>query len=357
MEPTAKRRIVVADDSSLYRHILKKVINAHPNLEVVAAVGDGQEAVEAVDQTRPDAVVLDVNMPRLNGFEALQQILRAQTLPVIMISAGAKTDAQLAVQAVTLGAVDLFVKPEVADDQPLSEVLQPLADLVNDACGHGKSARTETKPTPSRPQPAPRGVEVIVLGASTGGVAHIAKIVPQLTASSPPLVIAQHMPRGFTQTLAKQLAGKTSLEVLESTTNLPLAPGRIVICAANDRHSMLRRDSTKLVVDVCDGPKEHHQRPSVDALFRSTAQVCGASAVGILLTGMGKDGAIGLSVLKQAGATTVAESEETAVVFGMPRAAIELNAASYVLPLRDIGPFVAGIRTDALPREVPPPRP
>ena len=345
-------RIVVADDSSLYRHILPKVLNAAPHLDVVGVAADGQQAVELVDEHRPDGVVLDLNMPRLNGFEAMEQILRRHTLPVIMISAGAAKDGQLAVQAVSRGAVDLFVKPAASPNTPLSEGLGRLASIVEAAC-RGTPRKASTRAS-QRTSPARHDVscDLIVIGASTGGISALSAIIKDLDDRTPPIVFAQHMPQGFTASLCQQLAHDCKLTIVESRPSMPLRPGHLVVCTTNDLHTVVRRSKDgayRLAQD--DGPKEHHQRPAVDPLFRSAAKAAGRRALGILLTGMGRDGASGLLAMRQAGAPTIAESDETAVVFGMPRAAIELGAAQQTLSLDQIKEELSARKTGPSPVE------
>ncbi len=333
----ASYRIVVADDSALYRHVLPKVLNANPHLEVVAVAADGQQAVDLVDQHRPDGVVLDLNMPNLNGFDALERILQDHALPVVMISAGAAEDGQLAVQAVSRGAIDLFVKPLASSSVPLSQGLRRLSDLMHAAC-HGRSLHRAPSSASAKPSsmPAPSACDLIAVGASTGGIAALATIISNLDERTPPLIVAQHMPRGFTATLGYQLAHTCRLTVAESEPGMMLKPGSLILCATDDTHTVVRRARDGYRLDRNDGPKEHHQRPAIDPLFRSVADSAGARALGILLTGMGRDGAAGLLAMRNAGAQTIAESDATAVVFGMPRAAIEIGAAARTLALDQI---------------------
>jgi two-component system chemotaxis response regulator CheB len=353
-------RVVLADDSALYRHLLRRVFAADPEIEVVGVAADGAEALEMFRSASPDAVVLDINMPRMNGFEVLQAILAERPVPVFMISAGATEDGGLAVQAVARGAVDLFVKPRGTPGRPPSEELKSLVGPVKQAgLSHARprreaplAASRDVEPetlgarahpseapgatAPSTVVPAVGGRDVIAIGASTGGIAAVLQLIKTLGASAPPIVLAQHMPVGFTGRLAQQFAQVCALDVMESGARVDLVPGRLVICASDDRHTVVRSSGHRLYVEPLEGPKEHHQRPAVDPLFRSVAEVAGPRALGVLLTGMGRDGATGLLALRKAGATTIAESEESAAIFGMPRAGIELGAAQYVLDLDGI---------------------
>ena len=330
----SSHRILVADDSALYRRLLTRVLNAHPKLEVVAVAEDGQQAVDLTEQARPDAIVLDINMPRMNGFEALESIHSRTKIPTIMISAGAAQDAQLAVRAVALGAIDLFVKPGTSSPQTASEALGPLADLVVNACfGRSTSA---SPPARLRSRGRSTAPDVLAFGSSTGGVAALTRLASALDPAGPAAVVAQHMPVGFTRSLARQLNQASPMEVVESEPGMELKRGRMIVCATDDHHWVVRRTGFELKVERESGEKEHHQRPAVDRLFRSVAAICGRTAVGLLLTGMGRDGATGLLAMRNAGARTIAESEDSAVVFGMPRAAIELEAATDILSLEEI---------------------
>ena len=330
-------RIVVADDSLLYRKILRRVLDAHPGLSVVHVAADGAEAVEAVQKEQPDGVVLDINMPRMNGFEALEKVLETnRRLPVVMISAGAAHDAKLAIQAVALGAVDLFVKPAAEPGKPISKELGPLAELVARACdGLARRPADQRAPPVSRPA-VPQKCDVIAVGASTGGVHALARLIESLGPKAPPVVIAQHMPYGFTQSLAAQLQLRGTVDVVESAPGMTLEPGRAIVCTTNDRHTVVSRGPGTVGIDWSEAPKENFQRPAVDVLFRSIAKIYRNRALGILLTGMGRDGAEGLKAIREAGGTTIAESARTAVVFGMPKAAIDLGAAEHVLALDEI---------------------
>ncbi|HEV2131008.1 MAG TPA: chemotaxis response regulator protein-glutamate methylesterase [Longimicrobiaceae bacterium] len=351
-------RVLVVDDSAFIRRAVERMLSGVPELEVVGAATNGLEAVEMVRELRPDVALLDVNMPEMDGLEALRRIMREVPTPVLLISTLAKPGAEVTLRALELGAVDFIDKGSVGtamDIYDLAPILREKVLAVASADPLTRSAPPEVSdeagPTaPTAPQLArPCRFDIVAIGASTGGPRALSEILPQLPGDlGAGVVVAQHMPAGFTETLAERLNRRCALHVSEARDGDRVEPGRILI-APGRRQTTAERQAGGLVVRVSRDTEQSLHQPSADLLFASVARASGSRAVGIILTGMGEDGAQGLQLLQEAGAHTLVESQETAVIYGMPRAARPF--AEQVLPLERIAPAVVEICASEEKRE------
>jgi two-component system, chemotaxis family, protein-glutamate methylesterase/glutaminase len=341
-------RVLIVDDSAFVRRAVERMLADEPDLRVVGTAGNGAEAVQMVADLRPDVVILDVNMPELNGLDALKQIMQETPTSVLMMSTLTREGARTTLQALDLGAVDFVDKAAMGTVMNIYSLAPVIREKVRVVAGASVPAPGGGAPvelpepavgtvTPHRPrQPGHPPYEVVVIGTSTGGPRALVEVLSRLPADlGSGVVIAQHMPAGFTQTLAERLDRRSPLEVREARHGDVVRPGLALVVPGATQATLARRNG-KLVVRVDAGPSPLLHRPSVDLLFSSTAEVVGSRAVGVILTGMGDDGARGLQRLRDAGARTLAESDETAVIYGMPRAAA--SAAEQILPLPEIGP-------------------
>ncbi len=357
-------RVLVVDDSALMRKVLSEILGAAAGLEVVATAQDPYVARERIKALDPDVLTLDVEMPRMDGLTFLRNLMRLRPLPVVMVSSLTVHGAEATLQALELGAVDVVRKPDLECGQGLEEYAEELIEKVRTAAAvrvrrrvaHAapESARSGLRSSanlvlPRRGEPRPRGREaVIAIGASTGGTEAIKEILMRLPPDTPGLVIVQHIPPGFSAAFAARMNRQTGLVVKEAAEGDRLLPGHAYI-APGDRHLFLARDGARYVCRLSDGEPVNRHRPSVDALFRSLAQVSGTNACAAILTGMGVDGARGLKELHDLGVHTIAQDEATSVVWGMPGEAVRRGAAAAVLPLPEIGPalYEAAVKRNA----------
>ena len=334
-------RVLVVDDSAVMRAFLAKVIGSQPDMEVAAVVSDPLLAIERIRQSAPDVITLDVEMPRMNGLDFLGKLMAVKPLPVLMISSLTREGAEATVRALELGAVDFFPKPDTLG--AFQGVAPDIADKIR-AAAQARVFRRHRAAAPRQPvaHRAPearlraRG-KVIGIGASTGGVEALREMIATLPEDTPPILIAQHMLAGFTGAFARRLDAISQMAVKEAEDGEELMQG-VVYVAPGGRHLQLARRLGGYAIRLTDDPPVNRHRPSVDTLFRSMAEAAGRDAVGVILTGMGADGAEALLALRQAGGATLAQDEATSVVFGMPRQAIALGAAQEILALSDIGP-------------------
>ena len=337
-------RVLVVDDSAFVRRVLTDELGRHPDLEVVGTAVDPYAAREKIVRLRPDVVTLDVEMPRMDGLSFLAKLMRHLPTPVVVVSSLAARDSEVAVRALALGAVDVVAKPGSA--RSVQGVVDDLVRAVRTAAAARVGPVTASTPagsivTPGGDVPPPGAGEpahrVLAVGASTGGTQAIERLLRALPADAPGTVIVQHMPATFTGAFARRLDGLAAMAVREAADGDAVAPG-VALIAPGGQHLVVQRAGAGFVARVKDGPPVHHQRPAVDVLFQSVARHAGRHAVGVLLTGMGADGARGLLAMRQAGAHTIAQDEATCVVYGMPAEAVRLGAAAEVLPLGDVAP-------------------
>ena len=345
-------RVLIVDDSAVVRQTLTSILQSDPDIEVLATASDPFVAARRIQAEVPDVITLDVEMPRMDGITFLRKLMAQRPIPVVMCSSLTENGSETLMQALEAGAVDIILKPRVDTAQFLLDSRVRICDSVKAAAqarlrrlpahlagSDGKAAPAKKLsadvmlPPPMPGQAMARTTETVVcIGASTGGTESLRVVLEALPAASPGIVIVQHMPEKFTEAFARRLNSLCELEVKEAADGDAVLRGRALIAPGN-RHMMLQRSGARYYVAVKDGPLVSRHRPSVDVLFRSAAQTAGANALGIIMTGMGDDGAHGLLEMRGAGASTVAQDEATSVVFGMPKEAIALGGAAKVLPL------------------------
>jgi len=326
-------RVLIVDDSAIVRKILRTRLEADPEIEVIGAAPDPFVAREIIARDKPDVITLDIEMPRMNGLTFLQKLMTHYPIPVVIVSSLSVRGSQTALNAFEFGAVEVLAKPSAA---------YSLDDMADDIVTKVKAASManvkKLAPTP-KPQQRHRLSEtthrIVAIGASTGGTKALEAVLRELPVNAPGIVVVQHMPAGFTNSFARRLNDICEVEVVEATDREIVMPGKVIIAAGN-YHMQLAHDGAKYEVRLKEGPRVSRHRPSVDVLFHSVAKTAGANAVGVIMTGMGTDGAQGMLAMKQAGAATIAQDQETCVVFGMPREALAIGAADKAVPLREI---------------------
>ncbi|VXB98673.1 chemotaxis response regulator protein-glutamate methylesterase [Brevundimonas sp. G8] len=345
-----KVRVLVIDDSASVRQTLVDVLSADPGIEVMGVASDPFVAARRIAEDVPDVITLDVEMPRMDGITFLRKLMSQRPIPVVMCSSLTEAGSETLMQALEAGAVDIILKPRIGAADHLAESADRICDVVKAAARARVGARRPTKrsldpgtkltadamlPPPSGAAMARTTEMVACLGASTGGTEALREVLQALPANAPGIVIVQHMPAGFTAAFAKRLNSLCEVEVKEAQHGDPVLRGHVLI-APGDKHMLLERQGARYQVAIKDGPPVSRHRPSVDVLFRSAARAAGRNAMGVIMTGMGDDGARGLLEMKEAGATTLAQDEATSVVFGMPREAIARGAAQKVTALEHI---------------------
>jgi two-component system chemotaxis response regulator CheB len=334
-----KIRVLVVDDSALMRQALTVLLKRDPQIDVVGAASDPLIAQSKIEQLKPDVLTLDVEMPRMDGLTFLEKLMHSRPLPVVMVSSLTEAGCETTLRALELGAVDFIAKPKV----DLRERLDELAREVSAKIRAAASARVVPRPPRvGRPAPASRSAtpsamikttdRLIAVGASTGGTEALREFLTAMPADAPGIVIVQHMPEKFTRSFAERCDDLCTIRVKEAEDGERVLVGHALIAPGNF-HMALRRSGAQYSVTVHSGPPVNRHRPSVDVLFDSVAECAGRNALGVILTGMGADGARGLLGMRHAGARTIAQDESTCVVFGMPKEAIERGAAEVVLPL------------------------
>jgi two-component system, chemotaxis family, protein-glutamate methylesterase/glutaminase len=341
-------RVLVVDDSALMRKLIPMILERDPDIEVVGTAMDGAFALRKIAELQPDIVTLDLEMPRMDGLETLRMIMCGAPLPVIVFSTHSKEGAYSTFKALALGAIDFVPKPKNAAAGNLEPVALQLAEKIKVAkrAGGRKSIPTPVLEIPpsskKRSRPAVPPNRIIAIGISTGGPNALQYLLTQFPADFPAtFVVVQHMPEGFTDMFARRLDECCALDVHEAKSGDLLIAGRVLICPGN-RHMMVRRMPRGEMVVLSDTPPINGHRPSADVLFHSVAQEFGLTSVGIIMTGMGEDGAEGIGAIKAAGGMTIAQSEETCVVSGMPRAATMKGFVQKVLPLDTLGAHLLG---------------
>jgi two-component system chemotaxis response regulator CheB len=339
-----RTRVLIIDDSALVRSLLTEIINRQPDMVTVGAARDPLEAREMIRATDPDVLTLDVEMPRMDGLDFLERLMRLRPMPVVMVSTMTERGAEITLRALELGAVDFVAKPKLDVAAGLREAGADLCEKIRIA-SQARMRRVAAPPAtdPAAATPGARKApaaglsteKLIAIGASTGGTEAIREVLTRLPADAPGVLIAQHMPPGFTRSFAQRLDGLCRIAVSEAVDGERVRSGHAYI-APGDRHLTLVRSGADYVIALDNGPAVNHHRPSVDVLFNSVAQHAGVNACGVMLTGMGKDGARGMLAMKQAGAVNIAQDEATCIVFGMPREAVAVGAVDEVLPLSRI---------------------
>ena len=335
MSTERKTKVLIVDDSAIVRKLLAECLASEPDLEVAGTAPDPFVARDKILALRPDVVTLDIEMPRMDGLTFLKKLMRFHPMPVVVISSLAQASSKTAIEALQCGAVEVLGKPggpysvgELKRDLPRKIRAAAEARMVN------RSPETAPAGKPRAPI-APHAVDkstIIAIGASTGGTEAIREVLTALPAETPGIVVVQHIPAVFSTAFANRLNDLCRVRVKEASDGDRVLPGQVLIAPGNF-HMTLRKQGGEFRVAVHDGERVCYQRPSVDVLFESVAQVAGADAIGAILTGMGADGAQGMLKMKRAGARTVAQDEASCVVFGMPREAIRLGAVDHVMPL------------------------
>ena len=326
-------RVLVVDDSPTMRGLITAVLNSDPEVDVVGQAGDALEARAAIKELNPDVVTLDIEMPNMNGLEFLDKIMRLRPMPVIMVSTLTHHGANATLAALEIGAFDCVGKPLPGDIRPFMD----LAEKVKAAARSGLRRKVSPPPPAVRPSTDYRvGRKVVAIGSSTGGVEALITVLQNFPKNCPPTVITQHMPSTFTKSFAERLNRLCAPVVEEATDGARLEIGKIYVAPGGERHLEIVNPSAPSCRLVEREPVNGH-RPSVDILFESVAALAGRNAIGVILTGMGRDGASGLLTMRRAGARTIGQNEKTCVVYGMPRVAQEIGAVEQQLPLGAIG--------------------
>jgi two-component system chemotaxis response regulator CheB len=344
-------KVLIVDDSALVRKLLTEMLSRDRDLQVVGTAADPYAAREKIKALNPDVITLDVEMPRMDGVTFLENLMRLRPMPVVMVSSLTQKGADVTLRALELGAIDFVAKPKV----DVAGSLENYADELIAKLKVAAAARVNMRPAAPR---APRAVDprlsadavlpaaargrvlrttdrIIAIGASTGGTEAIREVLEALPPDAPAIVISQHIPAAFSQAFADRMNRVSPMSVCEAQDGQYILPGHVYI-APGDRHLIVVRDGARYVCRLSDGPHVNRHRPSVDVMFRSVAQNVGPNALGVLLTGMGDDGARGLKEMLEAGAATIVQDEASSVVWGMPGAAYKMGAAQYVLPLHRI---------------------
>ncbi|MDE2136562.1 MAG: chemotaxis response regulator protein-glutamate methylesterase [Gammaproteobacteria bacterium] len=345
-------RVLIVDDSALVRRILSEVLSADPALEVVGTASDAYMARDRIKQLNPDVLTLDVEMPKMDGVTFLRNLMRLRPMPVVMVSSLTEHGAEVTLDALAVGAVDYLPKPKIDIAATLTDYADELRAKIRSAAtarvrpytgpatptGNGVTPRLGVDAVLARATPRRQfrtTDRIIAIGASTGGTEAIKEVLVQLPADTPGIVITQHIPKAFSTPFARRMDACCQMTVYEAADGQVILPGHVYI-APGDRHLLVVRDGARYVCRLDDGPPVNRHKPSVDVLFRSVAQQAGRNAVGVILTGMGKDGAVGLKEMREAGSPTIAQDEATSVVWGMPGEAVAIGAAAETLPLGQV---------------------
>jgi two-component system, chemotaxis family, protein-glutamate methylesterase/glutaminase len=342
-----KIRVLVIDDSALIRGVMQEIINREVDMECVGAAPDPLVAREMIKSLNPDMVTLDVEMPKMDGLDFLERLMRLRPMPVLMVSTMTESGSEITFRALELGAVDFIAKPKIDIVRGMEEYAAEITDKIR-AVAHARVRRRVSPPVinieekfsadailPSVAARFSSTEKLIVIGASTGGTEAIREVLSKLPADAPGVLVVQHMPEHFTKSFAKRLDSVCRISVKEAEHNERILPGHAYIAPGNS-HLLLSRSGANYMVKLDQGPPVNRHRPSVDVLYRSVANVAGANAIGIILTGMGKDGSQGLLEMYLAGSYTIAQDEASCVVFGMPKEAIAAGGVCDVLPLQNI---------------------
>jgi two-component system, chemotaxis family, protein-glutamate methylesterase/glutaminase len=344
-------KVLIVDDSALVRKLLTEMLSAAPDIEVVGTAADPYAARERIKQLNPDVITLDVEMPRMDGITFLENLMRLRPMPVVMVSSLTQQGADITLRALELGAVDFVAKPRIDVAGSLGDYTDELITKVKVAAGARINPRANL-PRAARPVDARRSADavlpaasprrmlqtterIIAIGSSTGGTEAIRELLAALPPDAPAIVISQHIPAAFSKPFAERMDRSSPMSVCQAQDGQYILPGHVYI-APGDHHLMVERDGARYRCRLSDGPHVNRHRPSVDVMFRSVAQNVGPNALGVILTGMGDDGARGLKEMLDTGAATLAQDEASSVVWGMPGAAVKLGAAQQVLSLHRI---------------------
>jgi two-component system chemotaxis response regulator CheB len=351
---SAKIKVMIVDDSAVVRQVVSQALASDPGIEVIATASDPVFALEKMHKRWPDVLVIDIEMPRMDGITFLRKIMSERPTPCVVCSSLAERGTKATFEALAAGAVAIITKPKQGLKSFLEDSSNDIVHAVRSAATanlRALAARSRTAPPPARASVegarathdalARTTDQVVAIGTSTGGTQALETILTQLPATSLGIVVVQHMPEMFTAMFAERLDGLCQIEVREARDGDRVIPGRALI-APGGRHMLLKRSGAQYLVEVVDGPLVNRHRPSVDVLFRSVAKSAGANALGIIMTGMGDDGARGMKEMHDAGARTIAQNEATCVVFGMPKEAIKLGGVDVTIALDQIPAAIVG---------------
>jgi two-component system chemotaxis response regulator CheB len=349
VRPGARRvRVLVVDDSAVVRNVFSQELARDPAIEVVGAAPDPYVARDLLLEKEPDVITLDLEMPRMDGITFLRKIMKYRPTPVIVVSSLTAAGGELAMEALTAGAAEVMCKPGAA--YSVGDMTADLVEKVKDVAASGLRALPARPAEEGAAAPVPSLTrttnQVLAIGASTGGTVAVERILAHLPPNAPGIVITQHMPEHFTRFFANRLKTLSRLDAREAVDGDSVVPG-VALVAPGNKHMLLKRSGARYLVEVKDGPRVNRHRPSVDVMFRSVARTAGRNAIGVILTGMGGDGAQGLLAMKEAGARTIAQDEATCVVFGMPKVAIDAGAVDSVLPIERIGERILELAEEA----------
>jgi two-component system, chemotaxis family, protein-glutamate methylesterase/glutaminase len=334
-------RVLIVDDSALVRQMMTEILSRDPGIQVVGSAADPYAAWEKIQRLRPDVITLDVEMPRMDGLTFLEKLMRVHPLPVLMVSSLTDRGCDTTIRALELGAVDFVTKPKIDVVRGTAEISGEIVAKVKMIGGakvraNAKSSQSDRSAAPGSSTQSFKGThKVVAIGASTGGTEALREVLCGLPSDAPGIVIVQHMPEHFTRSFAERLDSLTKIKVSEARDGDRVLPGHALIAPGN-YHTELVRSGADYRVRVFGGEPVNRHRPSVDVLFQSCAQAAGQNAVGVILTGMGDDGARGLVAMRTAGARTIAQDEATCVVFGMPKEAIARGGVEFIEPLHRV---------------------
>ncbi|WP_447968343.1 protein-glutamate methylesterase/protein-glutamine glutaminase [Nitrospira sp. M1] len=339
---TKKIRVLIVDDSALIRGVMTELLRQDPEIDVVGSATDPYAARDKIKSLNPDVLTLDVEMPKMDGLTFLQKVMAGHPMPVVMVSSLTESGCETTLRALELGAVDFITKPKIDVQHGLEELAESITSKIKTAAAATVRKRTPTTVNPDRLRELATQSSmikttdtIIAIGASTGGTEALKELLEVLPPSVPPIVITQHMPERFTKTFADRLNQVCQISVKEAVDGDSVIPGQALLAPGN-YHMELRRSGARYQVTLNQNPPINRHRPAVDAMFRSVAHYAGANSLGVILTGMGNDGAAGMLEMKKAGAFNLAQDEASCVVFGMPKEAIKAGGVDKILPLSDI---------------------
>lgn len=345
-----KIKVLIVDDSALIRSIMSQIIGSQPDMEVVGVAPDPLVARDLIKQMNPDVLTLDVEMPKMDGLDFLEKLMRLRPMPVVMVSSLTERGSDITMRALELGAVDFVTKPKLSIQSGMLEYTEMIADKIRAAArakikprsiAANNAAKVDGTTLPLIRNPLTSSEKLIIIGASTGGTEAIKSFLMQMPSDCPGILVAQHMPEGFTRSFAQRLDGLCKISVNEAAGGERVLPGHAYI-APGHSHLQLSRSGANYITQLDQGLAVNRHRPSVDVLFRSAANCAGKNAVGVILTGMGKDGAVGMLEMRGAGSYNFAQDEASCVVFGMPREAIAIGAIHEISSLDELPGKVLG---------------
>jgi two-component system chemotaxis response regulator CheB len=333
-----KIKVLIVDDSAIVRKVFSQELSKYPDIEIVGTAPDPFVARDKILRLKPDVITLDVEMPRMDGVTFLRKLMKYYPIPVIIVSSLTQKGGKLTLEALDIGAVEVIAKP--GGSFSVGDMSGQLLEKIRAASKvkmsrENKNSRPESEKAEPMKALAETSHKIIAIGASTGGTEALKEVLSKMPVNSPGILVVQHMPAKFTSAFAERLDSLCQIRVREAKDGDSVIPGTALIAPGN-LHMILRRSGARYYVEVKNGPMVHHQRPAVDILFKSTAKYAGPNSIGAILTGMGVDGAAGLLEMKQAGAGTIAQDEDTCVVFGMPKESIKLGAVDKVVPIYQV---------------------